>query len=368
MKTPSGVEPWLGLRAAAVSAGFLLANRCALRLDIDPEEFDVLEPRRYGEGDPRPLLTITDRLVNGAGYCAWLAEVENGAPRVGSLIASILQDPDAYPRKGFMHPQHANDCYTSCYHCLRRYGNQPYHGLLDWRLGMSFLRVLVDPVYNAGLCGDFSAPEMLDWRAIAANLARTMAMRFGGAPVTAENCREFAGVSAFRILGQRKGLSFRGCWSAIRYGHGTTRRALLKRRVHNSSLPGTRSWRKTVIRPIAGIHSISHADRCSCAKRSGRRRGADDLGPSTRGPRDRPRSKVLPSLEFHRLSKCRLSVLAPASERENLPPRPLALLGGLLSTMPWEKSPKGVGETPQTPRRPSIASCTTQLRPLRLTS
>ena len=59
-----------------LSATFLLVNRAALELDIDPEEFDVLEPRRFHEDDPKPLLQITDHLVNGAGYCAYL-----GAPR-----------------------------------------------------------------------------------------------------------------------------------------------------------------------------------------------------------------------------------------------------------------------------------------------
>lgn len=210
----SVVEPWLGLRAAAVSAGFLLANRCALRLDIDPEEFDVLEPRRYGDEDSRPLLTLTDRLVNGAGYCAWLAEEEHGVARVGTLLESMLEEATAYPQKGFMDPEHSVDCHTSCYHCLRRYGNQPYHGLLDWRLGMSFLRVLVDPRFNAGLCGDFSAPEMLDWRVIAGNLAGTMAQRFGGASVTSETRRDFAGVPAFRIKGRGKALS---PWVLVRH-------------------------------------------------------------------------------------------------------------------------------------------------------
>ncbi len=33
---------WLGVRAAALSATYLIVNRAALSLDIDPEEFDVL--------------------------------------------------------------------------------------------------------------------------------------------------------------------------------------------------------------------------------------------------------------------------------------------------------------------------------------
>ena len=39
------VTSWLGVRAAALSASFIFVNLAAMRLDIDPEEFDVLEPR-----------------------------------------------------------------------------------------------------------------------------------------------------------------------------------------------------------------------------------------------------------------------------------------------------------------------------------
>ena len=194
-----GIHPWIGIRAAAVSASFLVANRAALALDIDPEEFDVLEPRRYGEGDPRPLLSMTDHLVNGAGYCAWLAEseLENGPPRVYELIRSILQDHGEYPRRDFFEKEHMDSCETSCYRCLRRYGNQPFHGLLDWQLGLSFLRTVVDPNYGAGLDGAFDYPEIAGWLGMARSLARTMAQRFG--PSDGQGSREFAGVPAFRV-------------------------------------------------------------------------------------------------------------------------------------------------------------------------
>ena len=35
------------VRAAALSATFILVNRAALELDVDPEEFDVIEPRIF---------------------------------------------------------------------------------------------------------------------------------------------------------------------------------------------------------------------------------------------------------------------------------------------------------------------------------
>jgi hypothetical protein len=38
---------------------------------------------------------------------------------------------------------------------------------LDWRLGLSYARALVDPSYAAGADGDFSPLELIDWRDMA---------------------------------------------------------------------------------------------------------------------------------------------------------------------------------------------------------
>ncbi|HEY0465731.1 MAG TPA: hypothetical protein VGC79_16070, partial [Polyangiaceae bacterium] len=200
-----GVQAWIGVRAAAVSASFLVANRAAFALDIDPEEFDVLEPRRYGEGDPRPLLSMTDRLINGAGYCAWLVEPDgaDGPRRVAKLIESVLIDSNAYPRKDFFEAAHTETCETSCYRCLRRYGNQPFHGLLDWQLGLAFLRTMVDPTYVVGLDDAYDNdrwPEIASWRSSARTLARKMAERFGPSAAEGEGWTEFAGIPAFRVV------------------------------------------------------------------------------------------------------------------------------------------------------------------------
>jgi hypothetical protein len=162
------VASWLGVRAAALSASIIFVNRAAMELDIDPEEFDVLEPRRYLTSDPRPMLHITDNHVNGAGYCDWLSQQENRVPRLAGLIASILSEPAEYPLSAFLVGGHVG-CDTSCYRCLRRYGNQPYHGLLDWQLGLSFLRSMVDPAHRAGLVqGKFeSCIELQRWPTVA---------------------------------------------------------------------------------------------------------------------------------------------------------------------------------------------------------
>ena len=39
----------------------------------------------------------------------------------------------------------------------------PYHGLLDWRLGIALFRVMVDSSYKAGADGNFDYPELQGW-------------------------------------------------------------------------------------------------------------------------------------------------------------------------------------------------------------
>jgi hypothetical protein len=193
-KPSSQQERWLGLRAAAISATYILVNRASLEFDVDPDEFDVLEPRLYGRDTQLPLLQITDHLVNGAGFCKKLTlpSAAGAQPWISDLLCSILEDVSAYPREKFEEKEH-RACNSACYRCLLRYGNQSLHGLLDWRLGMLFLRALVDSEFQCGLDGDESASGLAGWSAYAQEIAGEMAHRFKGETGT------FHGVHAFRI-------------------------------------------------------------------------------------------------------------------------------------------------------------------------
>ena len=59
---------------------------------------------------------------------------------------------------------HKDQCNTSCYQCIRRYGNRSHHELLDWRLGLAVLELFHNPDFRCGLDGDFSHPSIEDWR------------------------------------------------------------------------------------------------------------------------------------------------------------------------------------------------------------
>lgn len=171
------------VRAAALSATFILVNRAALELDVDPEEFDVIEPRLFRPtgGTAVPVLQFADHLVNGAGFCVALGTVEpaTGTPLIASLVSSALSDLGKYPLDEFLRDDHERTCEQGCYRCLLRYRNQPYHGLLDWRLGLSFLHALADGGYRCGLDGDFGSPALRAWPALVERDVWRLERQFG---------------------------------------------------------------------------------------------------------------------------------------------------------------------------------------------
>ena len=149
-------EVWraTAVRAGAFSAATMLVDSISHALDVDPDEFEVFAPRLV-EG--LPLLQISDALPNGSGLVRRVYETG----LLQECIDRILDEKGDYLGK---YLKHRDQCRTSCYTCLRRYGNQAYHGLLDWRLGISFIRILKDPDFVVGLDGEFAVhPELQDW-------------------------------------------------------------------------------------------------------------------------------------------------------------------------------------------------------------
>lgn len=114
-------------------------------------------------GIPTPVIQIADTLVNGSGLSRWLSQ-PSAKPLAIRWLSSIVDDRERWPLADLLRDTHREACNQACYECLQRYGNRNYHGLLDWRLGLSYIRALLDPVYSAGADGMFSAPELSDWQ------------------------------------------------------------------------------------------------------------------------------------------------------------------------------------------------------------
>ena len=164
----------ISARAAAISATHLLVQKAALELDVAPDEFEALEPRLRGG---RPMLQIADSLINGSGLCRRLGEPSSdGRPKIIHLAEEIVSNRNEWPLKDFLANNHPETCAASCYACIQQFQNRRYHGLLDWRLGLAYLRGILRPSYSCGLDGDFdSDPELVGWRSRAGALAESVA-------------------------------------------------------------------------------------------------------------------------------------------------------------------------------------------------
>ncbi|HEY9821467.1 MAG TPA: hypothetical protein V6D35_11920 [Candidatus Sericytochromatia bacterium] len=79
--------------------------------------------------------------------------------------------------------------------------------MLDWRLGISLLRVLATNEFQCGLDGDFSAPELDNWLETATALRDNFCQSF-------ESCipREFSSLPGFEI-GDRRVIIIHPLWN-----------------------------------------------------------------------------------------------------------------------------------------------------------
>jgi DEAD/DEAH box helicase domain-containing protein len=166
------------VKAAYYSAAFILRSVVAEELDIDPEEIDISNVRvvELDDGTFAGEIIVNDHLENGVGFTAWLSQ-DNNWYGILNTITGLNHDEDTFIGK-LLSREHAQDCQSSCYDCLCLYRNMSYHSLLDWRLGMSVLRILSDSEYPCGVDGDFGSPEFSGWLDFTDALRNTFCQSF----------------------------------------------------------------------------------------------------------------------------------------------------------------------------------------------
>lgn len=142
-----------GVRSAYYSLSFILQRAIAAQLDVDPREIDIVDPVKvelFGQ------IVLADEQVSGSGFVVDFFE------HFDDYSKRILEGKEIFFEKMFS-SHHMEVCDSTCYECLSTYNNMPYHGLLDWRLGISLLRLLTDKEYKVGLDGNFNYPELQGW-------------------------------------------------------------------------------------------------------------------------------------------------------------------------------------------------------------
>ncbi|PSB28254.1 DEAD/DEAH box helicase, partial [filamentous cyanobacterium Phorm 46] len=163
------------VKAAFYSAAFMVRAVAAQELDIDPEELDVSGLRQAeleDTGEKVGEIVISDWLANGSGFTYWLDHHWEDI-----LLDKILNSQNSFA-EAIISPEHRQKCDSSCYDCLQQYRNMNYHGLLDWRLGLSLLRGLASSDFRCGLDGDFSTPDLENWVLKATALRDTFCASF----------------------------------------------------------------------------------------------------------------------------------------------------------------------------------------------
>jgi DEAD/DEAH box helicase domain-containing protein len=171
------------VKAAFYSAAFIIRSVAAETLDIDPDEIDISNLRRAERSDGSYVgeIVINDHIANGAGFTKWVAE--HWKLLLDSTIGENL--PPGSFAAALVSPEHrtgSGKCDSSCPDCLRHYRNMSYHGLLDWRLGLSLLRVLAQENFVCGLDAQFSYPELQDWLPMAVSLRDVFCQSFSCVP------------------------------------------------------------------------------------------------------------------------------------------------------------------------------------------
>lgn len=137
------------IRAAWASVAELLGKAIVYREDIEPTEISVgirFEPQEDANtGKRRDLWSvfIADNLDNGAGYSS-----SYGTPAALDALLSYVGSRLGADLCG---ERHRPTCFSSCYDCLRHYGNRYSHGDLDWRLGLDLIRLLQGEVPSMSL-------------------------------------------------------------------------------------------------------------------------------------------------------------------------------------------------------------------------
>lgn len=186
----SGQIQSAALRAAVYSAAFLLQRAIAVEMDIDPTEIEIADVNSGANG--HPVIVLSDELPNGSGFVRKAYERLDGLVRERIFAdLSATNDFFTYIRS----EKHDGECNDACYKCLKVYRNMNFHGLLDWRLGFSWLRVLFGDD-TCGMDGAFNAKEELrGWPGLAHTVARNLCESFGGYGVCGEGDRLYGFIS-----------------------------------------------------------------------------------------------------------------------------------------------------------------------------
>jgi hypothetical protein len=207
-------------------------------IDDDELAFDLEGPWSRSVDGLRATyvsLTFTDPTVGGSGY------LERVAGELNIVAEHALQHLD--------HP----DCETSCYRCLKAYGNQRFHSLLQWPLALPALEVLKEaPPISCSLAYSDDPKPWLE--AYAEGVASPLELKFwrlfqqhGFSPVKQLDIRltpdaPTVSIADFGVEATRLAIYVDG--ASVHVGHRLRRDRIIRQRMKEAHPP----WRVVELR------------------------------------------------------------------------------------------------------------------------
>lgn len=189
-----------GVRSGYYSAAFLLQRILADKLDVDPTEIEIadISMKELEDGRRVAEIILTDELPNGSGFVRYLYN------NIANILSESINPSNANSYLGRIHSEtHQGKCDDACYDCLKVFRNMNYHSLLDWRLGLSMLRIMNDSTFVCGTDGNFNFVELQNWFAFAKQLRDSFYSSFYSNSQTAEK-EEIQGLPIIKFGGKNK--------------------------------------------------------------------------------------------------------------------------------------------------------------------
>lgn len=210
-----------GVRSAYYSAAFLLQRVLANRLDVDPTEIEIADIIKKELIEDSIIkrsvaeIILTDELPNGSGFVRYLYN------KFEEILSETINPEEIQSYLMKIHSEHhRKNCKDACYECLKVYRNMNYHSLLDWRLGLSLIRLLNDGAFKCGTDGNFdNFVELRGWLQFATMLRDSFAESFG-----------------FSICGEVKGLPI------IKHGRNNKNVIMLVHPFWDMTIMRTENW------------------------------------------------------------------------------------------------------------------------------
>ena len=133
-----------GVKSAIYSAAFLLRSVFTQQQDVDNSELEVLGLRHYSNEDGTRVtgFSYADQLSNGSGFSQKLSENLVEYVNLCLDVTGNFNGETIEFVVDLLSEKNQKNCDVADYTNLLNYRNKRFHPLLNWRLAVSFLRIL----------------------------------------------------------------------------------------------------------------------------------------------------------------------------------------------------------------------------------